>query len=159
MQSRGEHGGWVASEGIPPLLLVMWVGGAVVAIVVLGIAFAFDLLQPSLGVAGSVALVALIAIGDIASDLFFANQVRPRAVRAEPDAVEVRPLFGGVRRLPWSGVRISTPPGTAKFVVLQYSVSGPSAQGVYLLSSAQAVAIRSSPYRPSGWSEAGPGRR
>ncbi|MCI4327119.1 MAG: hypothetical protein L3K16_05730 [Thermoplasmata archaeon] len=156
MQSRADHGGWVDTEGVPPFLLFLWVGGAVVAVIVLGVAFGLDLLQPRLGFGGSVALVALVAVGDLAPDLFLTNLLRPKSIRPEPEGIEVRPMFGPVRRLRWTDTRILSPAGTAGFSTLQIGGGTGTPTSAFFLSPAQSMAIRSSPFRPTQWSESEP---
>jgi hypothetical protein len=156
VQSRADHGGWVDTEGIPPLLLFIWVGGAVILVGVLGVAFGLDLLQPKLGLAGSVALVALVVVGDLAPDLYLTNTLRPKSIRTEPDGIEVRPMFGPVRRLPCADTKIRSPPAMAPFSTLQVGGRPGATAAAYFLSAAQAMAIRSSPFRPSQWSETEP---
>ena len=157
MQSRTEHGGWVATEGVPPLLWIMWGGGAAISVVGLGVAFGLDLLQPALGLAGSVVVVALFAASEVGINLLFANLLRPRAIRPEPAGIEVRPMFGPVRALPWSATHIVGASGGSTFSILRYAQEGSTTEGSLFLSAAQAIAIRSSPFRPESWSAPNPG--
>ncbi|HXQ94638.1 MAG TPA: hypothetical protein VN864_05680 [Thermoplasmata archaeon] len=157
MQSRTEHGGWVDSAGLPPVLWLMWVGGAAITAGLLTVLFAFDLLQPILGLDGSVAFVGILAVGDVASGLYFGNMFRPKAVRAEPEGIEVRPMIGGVRRVPWSEAKLDPPRGPGGFSLLKCGPPNRPAAATFVTAD-QALALRSSPFRPANWSPLSPTR-
>jgi hypothetical protein len=143
----------VESEGVPR---VLWfsVGGTIpVTVVVLAVLFSLDVLQPVLGIDGSVGLVVLIAAGQVSSFTFLVSTFRPRAVRAEPEGIEVRPLFGPTRRLAWSATSLDGAGAGRGFEALHYRGPPPNVGGVYYLSANQAMAIRSSTFRPAHWSE------
>jgi hypothetical protein len=155
VQSRTEHGGWVDSKGLPPILWLMWVGGAVITAVLLAIIFALDILQPILGLGGSVAFVAILAVADTASDLYFGNVFRPKSIRAEPEGIELRPMFGAVRRVPWSEAQLAPAQGPGGWSLLKLAAAPKRPATGTFLTADQAMALRSSPFRPASWSPLG----
>jgi hypothetical protein len=121
----------------------------------IGALFALHLLQPVLGLSGSVAIVALVGIAEVASDFYFGNLFRPRSIRAEPEGIEVRPMFGAIRRFPWSETRLDGRAGPGGYSILRFGGPPERPTGAMFLTTDQSVALRSSPFRPPSWSPAG----
>jgi len=110
----------------------------------------------SIGVPAAIAVLVALPVLNVASNLFFANQLRPRAVRAGPDGIEVQPLFGATRTLPWSKCRLPAPGRRTRFEALRYQLGASPGFYTYFVTSNQSIAVRSSPYRPAGWPSTGP---
>jgi len=134
----------------------MLIGDVVGEVVLLAIFLLDAQVLASIGVTAAIAVLVALPVANVASNLFFANQLRPRAVRAEPDGIEVQPLFGAARTLPWSSCRLPAPGRRTRFESLLYRVGASPGFSTYVVTAEQSIALRSSPYRPSAWPATGP---
>lgn len=151
MQSRVNPEGWVRSEGIPPLLWMI-VAGDFAGVVALSAIVSLDsVVRAGLGTTGAVATVVALVVADAGSTLWFANLIRPTAVRGGPQGIELQSLFGAPKTLPWSRTTLGFPRSGSGFVPFRAWGNQPSSGMVYYLTTDQAVAIRSSPHRPAAW--------
>ena len=123
------------------------VGMVVVASVVFLDRAVYDLF----GFGLAVGTVAALAVGDVATDLYFANKYRPSAIRPSPAGVDVRRAFGALQTLAWSLFALGEPGTGRPFIVLRFRPHPQAPIEITFLTAAQAVAVRSSPYRPPDW--------
>jgi hypothetical protein len=149
MQSRTGPEDWVPSRGVPWVLWMMYVGEVVLVVIFAGIVFSVPSILDVVGGTAWAGVLGFAFVAGLGTITFLTNTLRPSAVRATPEGIELRRSFGSGLSLAWADTAAGPVRGT--FQVLVYRVRPSGMVSSVILTSQQWVALRSSPHRPMAW--------